>query len=515
MPPIETKEDVDVRPGPSIPIWLALVPIVLLIALLWINVRFYHSDASYGPNQIVLVLAAATAALIGRFYGVSFATTNRGMIRSIGSAVNAMLILLLIGGLTGAWLLSGVVPAMIYYGLQVLSPGTFLVAAVIISAVVSLATGSSWTTVATVGVALLGIGKALGLSEPMIAGAIISGAYFGDKISPLSDTTNLASAVAGVELFTHIRYMLWTTTPSLLITLGIFWFLGSKPEAEDIGSQAASLSALIDENFNISPWLFAIPGLVIAMVVMRTNAIVALFVAMLAGVVIAVAFQPGVIKNVADVIVSEEVDKDPDKRLLSADDSYAKRAYVVGCNAITVNMSVPVNNDAAQELFESRGMKGMLNTIWLILAAMCFGGAMEATGLLACITAPLIRLAKSTGSLIATTAGTCLFVNVSASDQYLAIVVPGRMFKKAFSDRKLAPQNLSRTLEDSGTVTSVLIPWNTCGAAQQGALKVDVLAFAPYCFFCWISPLMTILYGVLGLAIAKSTPSSDESPEQS
>ncbi len=505
------------QPARSIPILLALVPIVLLIALLWLNVRMYGDEASSGPNQIVLLLAAAAAAIIGRCFGVPFAETNRGMVRSISSAVNAMLILLLIGGLTGTWLLSGVVPAMIYYGLQVLSPSTFLVAAVIISAIVSLATGSSWTTVATVGIALLGIGKALGLPDAMIAGAIISGAYFGDKISPLSDTTNLASAVAGVELFTHIRYMLWTTTPTLVITLTIFWMLGARVDVGQLGAESQTLPALIDTHFNISPWLFALPALVIVLVILRANAIVALFVAMLAGAIVAVAFQPGVINRVADAIVEQESTKPVGhRRLLDENSSYAKRAYVVGCNAISVRSEVPVDDQDAQDLFVSKGMVGMLNTIWLILSAMCFGGAMEATGLLSSITAPLIRRAKSTGSLITTTAGTCLFVNVTASDQYLAIVVPGRMFKKAFAQRRLAPQNLSRTLEDSGTVTSVLVPWNTCGATQQGVLNVDVLAFAPYCFFCWISPLMTIFYGVLGLAIARTPESvaseSDDEP---
>lgn len=497
-------------PSSRAPIGLASLPILLLIALLALNVWIWRDNASYGPNQIALMLAAATAAVIGRLFGVKAKTIIDGMAHSIGSAITAMLILVLIGGLTGTWLLSGVVPAMIYYGLKVLSPETFLAAAVVVSAIVSLATGSSWTTVATVGIALLGIGKALGLSDPMIAGAIISGAYFGDKISPLSDTTNLASAMAGCDLFTHVRYMLWTTTPSILITIGIFWYLGSQVDVSKMSADTETLPKLIAAHFNVTPLLFIVPALVVVMVLLKWDALVALFVAMLAGAVVAVVAQPQVINEVANVIVAAEAEKGPDAaKVLTADSPFVRKAYVVLTNAISGETTIPVADEKAQKLFISKGMVGMLNTIWLILCAMCFGGAMEATGLLATITRPLVSLARSTGSLIATTAGTCVFVNVTASDQYLAIVVPGRMFRQTFKDRGLAPQNLSRTLEDAGTVTSVLVPWNTCGATQQAVLGVNVLAFAPYCFFCWISPLMTILFALLNLRIAQLSDEQD------
>ncbi len=496
----------------NIPIWIAGIPILLLIALLALNVWIWSDNASYGPNQIALMLAAAAAAVVGRLFGVNSKSIIDGMAHSIGSAITAMLILVLIGGLTGTWLLSGVVPAMIYYGLKVLSPETFLAAAVIVSAVVSLATGSSWTTVATVGIALLGIGKALGLSDPMIAGAIISGAYFGDKISPLSDTTNLASAMAGCDLFTHVRYMLWTTAPSILITIGIFWYLGSQVDVSKMSVDTETLPKLIADHFNVTPLLFIVPALVVVMVLLKWDALVALFVAMLAGAVVAVVAQPQVINEVASVIVTAEAEKAPDvAKVLTADSSFVRKAYVVLTNAISGETTIPVADEKAQKLFVSKGMQGMLNTIWLILCAMCFGGAMEATGLLATITQPLVSLARSTGSLIATTAGTCVFVNVTASDQYLAIVVPGRMFRQTFKDRGLAPQNLSRTLEDAGTVTSVLVPWNTCGATQQAVLGVNVLAFAPYCFFCWISPLMTVLFAFLNLRIAR-LPADEKVP---
>ena len=497
---------------PRIPIWLAAIPILLLIGLLALNVWIWRDNASYGPNQIALMLAAAAAAVIGRLFGVNSKSIIDGMAHSIGSAITAMLILVLIGGLTGTWLLSGVVPAMIYYGLKVLSPETFLAAAVIVSAIVSLATGSSWTTVATVGIALLGIGKALGLSDPMIAGAIISGAYFGDKISPLSDTTNLASAMAGCDLFTHVRYMLWTTTPSILLTIGIFWYLGSQVDVSKMSVDTETLPKLIAEHFNVTPLLFIVPALVVVMVLLKWDALVALFVAMMAGAVVAVVAQPQVINEVANVIVLAEVEKGPEAaKVLTPESTFAQKAYVVLTNAISGETTIPVADEKAQKLFVSKGMQGMLNTIWLILCAMCFGGAMEATGLLATITRPLVSLARSTGSLIATTAGTCVFVNVTASDQYLAIVVPGRMFRQTFKDRGLAPQNLSRTLEDAGTVTSVLVPWNTCGATQQAVLGVNVLAFAPYCFFCWISPLMTVLFAFLNLRIAR-LPAEEKVP---
>ncbi|MFN9770517.1 MAG: Na+/H+ antiporter NhaC family protein, partial [Planctomycetota bacterium] len=487
----------------TVPTWLASLPILSLIGLLALNVWIWGSDASYGPNQIALMLATAAAAICGRLFGTGTKKIIDGMSHSISSAITAMLILVLIGGLTGTWLLSGVVPAMIYYGLKVLSPETFLAAAVVVSAIVSLATGSSWTTVATVGIALLGIGRALGLSEPMIAGAIVSGAYFGDKISPLSDTTNLAAAMAGCDLFTHVRYMLWTTTPSILLTIGIFWYLGAQVDAAQ-SVDTKTLPKLIADHFNITPLLFAVPASVVVMVLLKWDALVALFVAMLAGAVVAVVAQPQVINEVANVVISAEAEKGPEAaKVLSADSSFLQKAYVVLTNAISGEMKIPVADEKVQSLFVSRGMQGMLNTIWLILCAMCFGGAMEATGMLAAITRPLITFARSTGSLIATTAGTCVFVNVTASDQYLAIVVPGRMFRQTFKDRGLAPQNLSRPLEDAGTVTSVLVPWNTCGATQQAVLGVNVLAFAPYCFFCWISPLMTILFALLNLRIAQ------------
>lgn len=518
---------------------LALLPVLVLIGFLGLNVYLYGEDSSYGPNQIALLLAAAAAAIVGLCYRIPFKQMLKGIEKAIGSALTAMLILLLIGSLAGTWMMSGVVPAMIYYGLDLLNPQIFLIASAVICAVVSVATGSSWSTVATVGIALLGIGSALGVSEAMAAGAIISGAYFGDKISPLSDTTNLAAAMAETDLITHIKYMLWTTVPSFVIALIIYGAIGYGAEPPAVAIDTAALKEEVASHFDtLSPILFLVPAAVLVMVLMKIDAVVALFVGAVLGGLFAIALQPTMITKISGM---EETD------------NYAVRSYTAFTNSMAFKTKGIADKDAktasdaldaaklssmrkqtgdsemtaaklkeaglkleetfpeleakvsAAKLLVGKGMEGMLNTIWLIITAMCFGGIMQATGLLRRITEPLIGFAQSTGSLIATTAGSCLFVNATASDQYLAIVVPGQMFKETYEERGLAPQNLSRTLEDSGTVTSVLIPWNTCGAAQSGVLSVEVFLYAPFCFFNLISPLMTLLYGFLGIGIAKLT----------
>jgi len=516
---------------------LALIPILVLIGLLGVNVYLYGEDSSYGPNQIALLLAAAAAAICGLVLKIPFKHMLKGVESAIGSALTAMLILLLIGSLAGTWMVSGVVPAMIYYGLDLLNPRIFLFASAIICAIVSVATGSSWSTVATVGIALLGIGAALGVSVPLAAGAIISGAYFGDKISPLSDTTNLAAAMAGTDLITHIKYMLWTTVPSFTIALGIYLAIGYSGDGPTVATDTSALKAEVLSHFDtLSPILFLVPAAVLAMVVMKVDAVAALFVGAVLGGVFAIIFQPTLVTKISGSEATE---------------SYVKRSYEAFTNAMAFETKA-IDGDqndadiaaladaklaaarnqsgnpdltaeefeesemvldqkfpelearvAAAKLLKGKGMVGMLNTIWLIITAMCFGGVMEACGFLKRITDPLVEFATTTGSLIATTTGSCLFVNATASDQYLAIVVPGRMFRETFEDRDLAPQNLSRTLEDAGTVTSVLIPWNTCGAAQSGVLGVATLLYAPYCFFNLISPVMTVLVGFLGIGLAR------------
>lgn len=466
----------------------ALIPMLFLIGLLIYNVAFvFGDDALSGSNQIILLMTAGVAGLIAVFrLNYSWKELRSGIVDSISSAMASILILLLIGALAGTWLISGVVPAMIYYGLELLSPSIFLVAAVLISSIVSVATGSSWSTIATVGIALLGIGTALGMNQGLVAGAIISGAYFGDKMSPLSDTTNLAPAMAGTDLFTHIRYMAYTTAPSYILTLIIFVFIGFFYDAQAIGGDVAQVQQIIDNTFNINLALFIVPAVVIWLIVKKTPALPALAVGILLAGAFAVLFQPEVVQNVS-----------------GWEEGAIENIYVGVMKSMYGDISIVTQNAQVNKLLSTGGMFGMLNTIWLIICAMIFGGIMEKSGMLATITESIIQLAHSTGSLIATTVGTCIVFNVTASDQYLAIVVPGRMFADTYRNRGLAPENLSRTLEDSGTVTSVLIPWNTCGATQAGVLKVSTFDFAPYCFFNIISPFMSIIFGYFNIKIRK------------
>jgi Na+:H+ antiporter, NhaC family len=467
-------------------LFLALFPILLLMLLLGINVWIYGEDSSYGPNQIALILSGAVAAVIALRLGHKWKALQDGIINSISSSMTAILILLLIGALAGTWMLSGIVPSMIYYGLKILSPTIFIFASCVICCIVSLASGSSWSTVATVGIALIGIGNAMGFNEALVAGSIISGAYFGDKMSPLSDTTNLAPAVAGTDLFTHIRYMMYTTVPSILITLALFLGMGLFIHSDMAINNINPVMEALDARFVISPVMFVVPALVIAMIIKRVPAIPALLIGTLLGAVLAVTMQPDIIKTVADTT-----------------GSYWKQSYMAVHNAMFGRISITTGNETVDSLLSTGGMSGMLNTVWLIISAMVFGGVMESSGLLQRITNAIISRVNSDGSLIASTAGTCMFFNVTTSDQYISIIVPGRMFAKTYEDRGLAPENLSRTLEDSGTVTSVLVPWNTCGATQASVLGVATMAYLPFCFFNIISPVMTILYGYLGIKIAK------------
>jgi len=475
----------------------ALAPIIFLIALLGINVLLFGDNTLGGANQVALLLAGGVAALIAIWHGHRWQKLFDGATNSIASALPALLILLMIGALAGTWLLSGVVPAMVYYGLSILNPTVFLLATAIVCAIVSLATGSSWSTVATVGIALLGIGKALGLHEGMVAGAIISGAYFGDKMSPLSDTTNLAPAMAGTDLVTHIRHMMWTTFPSFGITLLLFLGIGLFQGNGDAPVEVAGLQAAIASKFTITPWLFAVPVAVIALIMKRVPAVPALFIGSLLGGLFAVLFQSHLLPDVAGLV----------------DADFWKSAYMAVINAMTTDIAIETTDPLVNELLTSSGMYGMMNTIWLIICAMTFGGIMEASGMLQRITASILSFAQSTGALVASTAGTCLLFNITASDQYLAIVVPGRMFANEYRERGLAPENLSRVLEDSATVTSALVPWNTCGAYHAGVLGVATGTYLPFAFFNIISPLMTVLFGVMGWKITPLKKEMDKGQE--
>jgi NhaC family Na+:H+ antiporter len=371
----------------------------------------------------------------------------------------------------------------------VLNPTIFLASCVIICAIISVATGSSWTTSATVGIALVGIAEALGISLGMTAGAILSGAYFGDKLSPLSDTTNLAPAMAGTDLFTHIRYMTFTTVPTIVITLIVFVIIGLGLETDGVADTEGILTS-IEASFTISPWLFVVPILVILMIVRKTPPLIALLAGTLLGGLAALLFQPEIVTQIGG---GEKLD--------------FLTGYKGIMNAITVDTSVATDNEALSDLFSAGGMYGMLGTIWLIICAMVFGGVMDAIGALATISKSLLRLFHTTFGLFASTVASCLALNVTASDQYLAIVVPGKMYAKAYRDKGLAPENLSRTLEDSGTVTSVLIPWNTCGAYHSGVLGVGVGQFFMYAIFNWLSPFMTLLFAAFRIKIRElSTP---------
>lgn len=464
-------------------IWEALIPVIALVTMLGYNVYVFGDSALGGSNQFILLLGAAVAAIVGFFNKISFKNMMDEVAENIKSTTGAILILLMVGALAGTWLVSGIIPSMIYYGLQILSPAIFLPATLIICSVISIATGSSWTTSATVGIALIGIGGALGFPVGMVAGAVISGAYFGDKLSPMSDTTNLAPAMAGTDLFTHIRYMTLTTIPTYVISLILFIILGLTVETTGI-ADSSSLLADIQKSFNITPWLFLVPVIVIGLIIKKTEPLVALLVGTLLAAIFAIIFQPEIIL------------------MLSGGESLNfTNAYKGVLNAITTDSVIPTNNETLTDLFKSGGMQKMLGTIWLILCAMVFGGIMDAIGALSRISQGLLSLAKSTLGLFASTVGSCLALNITASDQYLAIVVPGKMFAKAYADKGLAPENLSRTLEDSGTVTSVLIPWNTCGAYQSGTLGVDTLDYLPYAFFNILSPFMTLIFAAFNIKI--------------
>lgn len=458
-------------------IWEALIPVVILMTLLAYNI-FYKDGVWLGDysNQYILLIGGAVAAIVGFLNKVSFNVMLSEVWENWKSVLTPLIILLLVGALAGTWLVSGIIPAMVYYGLQVLNPSIFLPASVIICAIISIATGSSWTTSATVGIALIGIGSALGISTGMIAGAVISGAYFGDKMSPLSDTTNLAPAMAGTDLFTHIRYMAYTTVPTIIVTLIIFSIISMNIETTG-SADITGLLTSIDATFNITPYLFIVPLVVIALIVTKTKPLIALGTGVLLAAVFAFIFQSDILASISS------------------------SNFKSITNAIFTDTNITTDNEKLNDLFSAGGMVGMLWTILLIICAMVFGGVMDAIGALARITKVLLKLATSVFGLFASTVFSCLGLNAIASDQYLALVIPGKMFKQAFEDKNLAPENLSRTLEDAGTVTSVLIPWNTCGAYQSTVLGVDTFSYAGYAFFNYLSPFTTLLFAAFNIRI--------------
>lgn len=478
-------EDQTIIENTELNIWEALIPVFALVGMLAYNIYVYGDDALSGSNQFILLMGAAVAAIVGYKNKVPHKRMIAEVAENVKSTTGAVLILLMVGALAGTWLISGIIPTMIYYGLQILNPTIFLAASVIICSIISIATGSSWTTSATVGIALIGIGETLGISIGMTAGAVLSGAYFGDKLSPLSDTTNLAPAMAGGELFSHIKYMTLTTVPTIVITLLIFIIIGLNIDTTGAPVIQDKLDAM-DAAFNISPWLFIVPAFVIFLIIKKKPPLIALLLGALLGGAAAIIVQPNIVVNIA-----------------GAESLSFHSAYKGVMNALTVDTAVTTSSEELNDLFTAGGMKGMLGTIWLIICAMVFGGVMDAIGALSRITKSLLKMAHTTFGLFASTVASCLALNLTASDQYLAIVVPGKMFKQAYEDKGLAPENLSRTLEDSGTVTSVLIPWNTCGAYHSKVLfgYAGATAYIPYAFFSILSPFMTLLFAAFSIKI--------------
>jgi Na+:H+ antiporter, NhaC family len=462
---------------------LSMAPIIFLVAALAFNVTYFGDNSSYGPNQIALFFSAMFAACIGFFkLKMPYKELEQKSLSSITDSMQAIVILLIVGMLIGLWILSGVVPAMIYYGVKLINPTFFLPVCLILCAIVSLATGSSWTTAGTIGIALIGIGKTIGISEPMVAGAVISGAYFGDKLSPLSDTTNLAPAMAGTDLFTHIRHMTYTTIPAILIALFSFIFIGLSQTEKAISTATVdNVLSIIQMNFNVTPWLFTLPLIVFLLVKNKVSAIASLSIGSIAGGAYALFFQMDLLSTL----------------------SPSGGHYQMLIETAYRGFKLDTGNEMIDSLFNRGGMESMLNTIWLIIMAMFFGGMLEATGMLKSIADWMLSFVKNVGSLVATTVCSALFLNITTSDQYISIVVTGRMFKNAYNRLNLAPQNLSRAVEDGATVTSVLVPWNSCGAYFSAVLGVGTLSYLPFAFFNILSPIISILVGFLGYTMVK------------
>lgn len=449
---------------------VASLPILVLMVCLAVAIIVYE-----GSPHIPLIMASCVAGIISLVLGNKWKDVETGFINTIQMSMQAILILMIVGALVGCWILSGTVPTMIYYGLKILSPAIFLVATCIICAIVSLATGSSWTTAGTVGIALIGVGVGLGIPTPQIAGAIISGAYFGDKMSPLSDTTNLAPAMAGTNLFVHIRHMFYTVTPSIIIALIVFAVLGFKYAGKPLDvAQLNEIFAGLEASGSLNPILLLPPILVIVLVVKKMPAIPGLLCGIAAGAILAILVQGANFGDIVNVL----------------NDGYTSETGVL----------------MVDELLTRGGVQGMMYTVSLIMCAMVFGGIMEQSGMLGTLAESLLKFAKGTGSLVFVTILSCFLVNLLAADQYLSIVIPGRMYKDEFAKRGLHPKNLSRCLEDCGTITSPFIPWNTCGAYMSTTLGVSCLAYAPYCVLNYVNPIISIIYGFTGFSMEKLNP---------
>ncbi len=474
-------------------IFESFVPILFLIGLLSLSVRLFGEKASYGPNQISLIIAGIIAAILSLFQGGTWKNLEEKILTNINLAMQAILILLLMGALIGIWILAGIVPALIVWGLKLISSQFFLFTTCFFCGVISLATGSSWTTAGTVGLAMIGIGDTLGFSSSITAGAVVSGAYFGDKMSPLSETTNMAPSIAGTNLYVHIRHMVATTLPSILITLFLFFLIGLANNSS--GADSVKINKVVfalQKKFNTSLWVFISPAVVIILIIRKLDAIPTLLVGCVGGMITASILQKEIIFEFA---------KTPD---------YPTALFKAGVMASSSGFQATSGVAEVDALLSRGGMNAILPTIWLILSAMFFGGIMEGSGMLFRITQSVLALAKSARILIATTIGTCFFVNLTAADQYLSILITGRMYKESYQMKNLAPENLSRALEDSGTLTSPLVPWNSCGAFMAASLGVATISYLPFCFFNLINPVVSLIYAFTGFTIKKISTGTDE-----
>ena len=474
--------------------WISLIPFVVLVSVLSVVIYVFGADALSGASQVALMFAAGvTVVLTMLLYKVSWKTFEEAILDNITSVGTSIVILLLIGAVAGSWMISGVVPTMIYYGMKVIIPEIFLFASCVISALIAVMTGSSWTTIATIGVALVGIGTAQGYEPGWIAGAIISGAYFGDKVSPLSDTTVLASSSAGTPLFTHIRFMLVTTVPSFAITLIVFLVV-SLMHDDTAAMRAADFSNDLKDTFTISPWLLLVPVITALLIVRKVSAIATLFIAAVVAGVFALIFQPHIIGSVATGL---------------APDASAGLSFLDGFKGLMISYygttAIDTGNEALNSLVSTRGMTGMLNTVFLIIAASTFGGTLVGSGMLQSLTDALVKFVRRRVTMVASTVGTGIFANMITGDQYLSILLTSSLYKKLYQERGYDSKLLSRSVEDSATVVSVLIPWNSCGMTQATVLKVPTLEYLPYCFFNIISPLMSIFIAAIGFKIVRKS----------
>ena len=467
----------------------ALIPLVLLVLMMGSAVYLFADDSSYGPNQISLLMAMGVATVIGLKNGHTWKSIEEGIVKGISMSLGACLILFAVGSLIGTWMLAGTVPTLIYYGLSLLNPTFFYAASCLICAVVAMSIGSSWTTAATVGVALIGVATGMDMSLAITAGAIVSGAYFGDKLSPLSETTNLAPAIAGTDLFEHIKYMLWTTVPSFTISLILFVILGLSEDTSQVSSRIEQMQTILSEEFALGVHLLVPLVVLLTLAIKKVPAFPAVSIGALIGGIWALFFQNDLVSSMLDNEFSSSVQN-----------------LMVVWTALFDGVSFSTPDDNLNSLLSRGGMSSMLNTVWLIICAMSFGAVLERVGLLKAIVSACLKGADSAGSMVSRTILTCIGTNLVTADQYISIVMPGRMYKEEFEKRGLHQLNLSRSLEDGGTITSPLIPWNTCGAYMHGVLGVHPFTYFFYAFFNLINPILAVIYAYLGIKILRLTP---------